>query len=108
MFWRDGAIVRLSPLRAANTKPNTKMKTITEQSAILALLPDFSQTILEDGGNGEIIEHGHLSLDEDTECKARVIYALPADGKYDQDSGEFLGDWNAYIVRMEIDQEDAA
>jgi hypothetical protein len=81
------------------------MKTITEQSAILALLPDFSQTILEDGGNGETIEHGHLNLGDDNECKARVIYALPADGKYDQDSGEFLGDWNAHIVRMEIDQE---
>lgn len=82
------------------------MKTITEQSAILALLPDFSQSILEDAGNGETIEHGHLNIEK--ECTARVIYALPTDGKYDQDSGEFLGDWNAYIVRMEIDHEDAA
>jgi hypothetical protein len=81
------------------------MKTITEQSAILALLPDFSQTILEDGGNGETVEHGFLNQGEESESKARVIYTLPADGKYDQDSGEFLGDWNAHIVRMEIDED---
>jgi hypothetical protein len=82
------------------------MKTITNQSEITALLPDFAQTILEDGGNGETIEHGHLALDEENETTARVIYLLPDDGKYDQDSGEFLGDWNAHIIRMEIDEED--
>jgi hypothetical protein len=80
------------------------MKTIIKQSEILAMLPDFSQTILEDGGNGETIEHGHLNLGGDNETTARVIYLLPADGKYDQESGEFLGDWNAHIVRIEIDE----
>ena len=82
------------------------MKTTTDQTEILDLLPDFAQTILENGDNGEIIEHGHLTLGEENETTARVIYLLPADGKYDQDTGEFLGDWNEHIVRMEIDSHE--
>ena len=83
------------------------MKTTTNQTEILAMLPDFCQAFLEDGGDGETIEHGHLNLNEENETTARVIYLLPADGKYDQDSGEFLGDWNAHIVRMEINSDEA-
>lgn len=78
------------------------MKTITDTSAIRAMLPGFTQTIIEDGSNGETIEHGHVNLGGD-EATARVIYSLPEEG-YDQD-GEFLGDWEAHIVRMEIDEE---
>jgi len=80
------------------------MKIINDQAAIAALLPNFSQTILEEGQNGETIENGFLNQEEENESTARVIYALPADGKYDQESGEFLGDWNAHIIRMEIDE----
>jgi DNA-binding HxlR family transcriptional regulator len=81
------------------------MKTITDQTEILALLPDFTQTILENGSDGETVEHGFLNQGEENETPARVIYALPADGKRDQETGEFIGEWNAHIVRMEIDRE---
>lgn len=96
---RLGYGLHVASERRNTNNQNTKMKTITEKSAILALLSNFSQTILEDGENGETIEHGRLG-----DTTARVIYALPADGKRDQDSGEYLGDWNAHIVRMEIAQ----
>lgn len=89
------------------TKLTTTMTTITEKNEIAALLPNFSQTILEEGQNGETIENGFLTQGEE-ESTARVIYALPTDGNYDRESGEFLGDWNEHIVRIEIDQEEAA
>lgn len=77
------------------------MQIITDDSEILALLPAFSQTVLEEGVNGETVEHGFLNQGDD-ESTARIIYALPPDGKYD-DSGEFLGNWDDHIIRMEID-----
>lgn len=77
------------------------MKTITDKNDIAALLPRFTQTILEAGKDGETIEHGHLG--DDT---ARLFYLLPEDGNRDEETGEFLGDWTAHIVRMEIDEPD--
>jgi hypothetical protein len=82
------------------------MKTITDTNLIIALMDSFSQTILENGANGETIENGHLQISSDDRVAARVIYALPADGKYDQETEEFLGEWNDHIVRMEIDLPD--
>lgn len=82
----------------------TTMTTITEELDILALLPNFSQTILEEGHNGETIEHGHVRIDG-AEMTARVAYAIPEDGEYDRESGEYLGNWEDHILRMEIDDE---
>lgn len=81
------------------------MKTITDTDIIIDLMDNFSQTIIEDGSNGETIEHGHLDLGGDDETTARCIYRLPADGSFDSESVEFLGDWNDHIVGLEIDEE---
>lgn len=78
---------------------------ITDTDIIIDLINNFSQTITEDGSAGETVEKGHIEIMDDR-VTARVIYALPADGEYDQESGEFLGDWNDHIVRMEIDLPD--
>lgn len=80
------------------------MTTITEELDILALLKSFSQTIIEDGHNGETIENGHVRI-EDEFFRARIIYELPEDGEYDRESGEYLGNWEDHILRMEIDDE---
>jgi hypothetical protein len=79
---------------------------ITNIDLIIDLMDTFSQTMLEDGGNGETIENGHVEISSDDRATARVIYVLPSDGKYDQESGEFLGDWNKHILRMEIELPD--
>lgn len=83
------------------------MKTVTDKTEILAMLPEFCQTIFEPGRDGETIEHGHINPGDDNETTARVIYALPADGEYYDEDGAFIGDWNDHIVRMEIDSEEA-
>jgi hypothetical protein len=74
------------------------MTTITDTTKIRSLLPSFEQTILSPGGHKETVEHGFIN-----KTAARIIYQLPATGNYDSETGEFLGNWEAHIIRMEID-----
>lgn len=74
------------------------MTTITDTAKIRALLPSFAQTILSEGSNNETVEHGFIN-----QTAARIIYQLPTTGNYDSETGEFLGNSEAYITRMEID-----
>lgn len=75
-----------------------KMTTITDTTKIRGLLPSFAQTILSKGAHNEIVEHGFIN-----QTAARIIYQLPTTGNYDSESGEFLGNLETCILRMEID-----
>jgi hypothetical protein len=78
------------------------MKTITNQSEIATALANFSPLVMEQVDSGEWRESGTING-----SSARVFYTLPDDAPTDED-GEFLGEWNAHIVRVEIDANPAA
>jgi hypothetical protein len=77
------------------------MTTITDTTKIRSLLPSFEQTILSPGGNKETVEHGFIN-----QTAARIIYQLPATGNDYSETGEFLGNWEDHIIRIEIDDEE--